>query len=212
MCGPFSTRTAGAKPWPGLVKSSRGLGLRHFLSTRGRCGRRSCPMRERGAHQDHGRTGKCQTRTRPRPAWMTATVTATAAANGYPQRPATAHNARTIRTNLGYVRPEKQTVGSSPGGPRTLEGRNPQFRNPICARICARDAAGQTEIGETRKTRNNLVAHACRGQRDDERLFETQETRVVWLITQRSGFKSRPRYQGQRPFLEQRKGLLLASC
>jgi len=41
---------------------------------------------------------------------MTATVTATAAANGYQQRPATAHNARTIRANLGYVRPEKQTV------------------------------------------------------------------------------------------------------
>jgi len=41
---------------------------------------------------------------------MTATVTATAAANGYQQRPATAHNARTIRANLEYVRPEKQTV------------------------------------------------------------------------------------------------------
>jgi hypothetical protein len=145
---------------------------------------------------------------------MTATVKATAAANGYPQRPATAHNARTIRTNLGYVRPEKQTVGSSPGGPRTLEGRNPQFRNPICARICARDAAGQTEIGETRKTRNNLVAHACRGQRDDERLFETQETRVVWLITQRSGFKSRPRYQVGRSEAssDHGRGLLHAPC
>ena len=41
---------------------------------------------------------------------LTATVTATAAANGYPQRPATAHNTRTIRANLGYVRPEKQTI------------------------------------------------------------------------------------------------------
>ena len=41
---------------------------------------------------------------------LTATVTATAAANSYQQRPVTAHNARTIRANLGYVRPEKQTV------------------------------------------------------------------------------------------------------
>jgi hypothetical protein len=41
---------------------------------------------------------------------LTATVTATAAANGYQQRPVTAHNARTIRANWGYVRPEKRKV------------------------------------------------------------------------------------------------------
>ena len=41
---------------------------------------------------------------------LTATVTATGAATGYHQRPAAAHNARTIRANLGYVRPEKRTV------------------------------------------------------------------------------------------------------
>lgn len=40
----------------------------------------------------------------------TAAVTATAASAGSRQRPATAHNARTIRANLGYVRPEKRTV------------------------------------------------------------------------------------------------------
>jgi hypothetical protein len=44
---------------------------------------------------------------------LTATVTATAAANGYQQRSATAHNARTIGANLGYVRPEKRKVGGS---------------------------------------------------------------------------------------------------
>jgi hypothetical protein len=38
----------------------------------------------------------------------------TAAANGKRQRPATAHNTRTILRNLGYARPEKQTVGISP--------------------------------------------------------------------------------------------------
>src|SRR5690348_262695 len=37
-------------------------------------------------------------------AGLTATVTATAATSGKRQRPATAHNARTIRANLGYVR------------------------------------------------------------------------------------------------------------
>ena len=41
---------------------------------------------------------------------LTATVTATAAANGKRQRPATAHNSRTIRANCGYVRPEKRKV------------------------------------------------------------------------------------------------------
>ena len=45
------------------------------------------------------------------PAELTATVTATAATNGYRQRPVTAHNARTIHANWGYVRPEKRTVG-----------------------------------------------------------------------------------------------------
>ena len=36
------------------------------------------------------------------------------------QRPATAHNTRTIRRDLGYVRPEKQTVGISAVPPRQL--------------------------------------------------------------------------------------------
>ncbi len=40
-------------------------------------------------------------------------MTATTATNGYRQRPATAHNARTIRANFGYVQPEKRKVGSS---------------------------------------------------------------------------------------------------
>ena len=44
------------------------------------------------------------------PPRLTATVTATAATHGQQQRPATAHNARTICANLGYVRPEKRKV------------------------------------------------------------------------------------------------------
>jgi hypothetical protein len=43
---------------------------------------------------------------------LTATGTAIAATNRDRQRPATAHNAREIRSNLGYVRPEKRTVGT----------------------------------------------------------------------------------------------------
>jgi hypothetical protein len=37
---------------------------------------------------------------------LTATVTATATTNGKQQRPATAQDTRTIRSNLAYVRPE----------------------------------------------------------------------------------------------------------
>jgi len=41
---------------------------------------------------------------------MTATVTATAAANGKRQRSAAPKDTRTLRGDLGYARPEKQTV------------------------------------------------------------------------------------------------------
>jgi hypothetical protein len=43
---------------------------------------------------------------------LTATVTATAATNARQQRPATAHNARTISDNLAYATPEKRTVAA----------------------------------------------------------------------------------------------------
>jgi hypothetical protein len=69
------------------------------------------------ARKDQGQSGKVRgadavdvagsDRQCPR---LTATVTATAAANGRQQRPATAHHARKIRANWGYVRPEKRTV------------------------------------------------------------------------------------------------------
>jgi hypothetical protein len=51
---------------------------------------------------------------------LTATVTATAAANRCQQRPSAAHNARTIRADWGYVRPEKQTVGNQHQGAVTV--------------------------------------------------------------------------------------------
>jgi hypothetical protein len=72
-------------------------------------------MGEGAAHKDHSREGKIARRGRV--VRVTATVTATAAANGYQQRPATTHKARTIRANLAYARPEKRTVEdqSAPG-------------------------------------------------------------------------------------------------
>ena len=60
-----------------------------------------------------------------------------------------------------------------------------QVRRLICARICARDAAGQTETDETQKTRDDFAPQVCRGQRGDRRLPETRETGLVRLITQR---------------------------
>ena len=56
----------------------------------------------------------------------------------------------------------------------------------ICARICAQDAAGRAETGETQRPRHERPPSVRRGQRGDQRRSETAETHVVWLITQRS--------------------------
>ena len=87
---------------------------------------------------------------------MTATVTATAAAaNGYQQRPATAHNARTIRANLEYVRPEKQKVGTvsmlPPAGPRA-QGWTGEVRERHC-RCWAGVGVHPLAIGQDRPSR-----------------------------------------------------------
>ncbi len=66
-----------------------------------------------------------------------------------------------------------------------LADTNQQARKLICARICARDAAGHAETGETQKAWDDFIPPVCRGQRSDRRLSETEETHVVWLITQR---------------------------
>jgi hypothetical protein len=60
------------------------------------------PRRLRFPGQADLRSGSACART----TWpeLTTTVTATATVTGYQQRPATAHNARTIRANLG-IRP-----------------------------------------------------------------------------------------------------------
>jgi hypothetical protein len=66
-----------------------------------------------------------------------------------------------------------------------LADTNQQTRKPICARICARDVAGQAETRETQKAREDPIPQVCRGRRGDRRLSETGETDVVWLITRR---------------------------
>ena len=63
---------------------------------------------------------------------------------------------------------------------------NQQAGKLICARICARDAAGHAETGETQKAWDDSIPQVRRGQGCDRRLSETGETHVVWLITQRS--------------------------
>jgi hypothetical protein len=77
----------------------------------------------------------------------------------------------------------------------------------LCKPICKPDTARQRETGETEPTEREGVSPIRRGRRGCERRPETSKTRVVWLITQRSRVQIPPRYQGQRPFLEQRKGL-----
>jgi hypothetical protein len=55
----------------------------------------------------------------------------------------------------------------------------------ICARVCAQDAAGRVEMGETQRTRHERPPSIRRGKRGDQRRRGTAETRVVWLIAQR---------------------------
>ncbi len=75
-----------------------------------------------------------------------------------------------------------------PGGTcaaRTGETANPQVKNRLCARICARDAARPTGTGEMRQTQYNGPPPVRRGQGVHQRPPETPETEVVRLITQR---------------------------
>jgi hypothetical protein len=47
---------------------------------------------------------------------------------------------------------ERALIQGKPTGPCAFDDRkNPQANNQICARICARDMAGRSETGETRR-------------------------------------------------------------
>ena len=98
------------------------------------------PRRGRTRSRRRGDRGK----NREQDQRLTATVTATAAATGYQQRPATAHNTRTIRVNWGYVRPEKRKVHSD----RTSR---PGHR-PLGATL---GATGANDLSEFRTAMNN---------------------------------------------------------
>jgi hypothetical protein len=113
--------------------------------------------------------------------------------------PYLSHNFRTIRANSGYVRPESRSRQFTPACSSTSAAAgNPQLKNPICARICARDAARQAGTEETRKGWDDAVVQVCGGQHNDQRRPEAAETCVVWLITRRSQVhKSCPHYQAK---------------
>jgi hypothetical protein len=64
-----------------------------------------------------------------------------------------------------------------------LADTNQQAERPICARVSARDMAGQAETRETQQAWDDCLQQVCRGQRPDWRRPETSETCVVWLIT-----------------------------
>jgi hypothetical protein len=74
---------------------------------------------------------------------LTATVTATAATNGKQQRPVTAQDTRTIRSNWGYVRPEK------------AEGRRSTAAEPHTAR-CDHPGPGFARVARDRHVRLGL--------------------------------------------------------
>jgi hypothetical protein len=69
------------------------------------------------AYPDRTQTIPCKLRGRLLP-MACAELTATAATNGKRQRPAATHNARTIRANWGYVRPENGRSGPIPRAQR----------------------------------------------------------------------------------------------
>jgi hypothetical protein len=103
---------------------------------------------------------------------------------------------------------------SREGCARPAHGKtgNPQVSDCICARICARDAAGRAETGETQQARRDRPPPVRRGQRGNEKPPETVETGVVRLITQRSQVQILPPLPRWRPIIEQRIGLLHVVC
>jgi len=86
---------------------------------------------------------------------------------------------------------------------------NRQVSDQFCKPICKPDAAGQAETGETQKAGDDLAPYVCRGQYGDMRPPETAETRVVWLITQRSRVQIPPPLPRPEAGSEQGSGLWL---
>lgn len=74
-----------------------------------------------------------------------------------------------------WPRPEGRQQSRERGRSRSRDGvhverlENPQVTHPICARICARDAAGRIEPGEMPTPDTDAAPPVDRGQRDDGR-------------------------------------------
>ena len=69
---------------------------------------------------------------------------------------------------------------------RLAQDQKTRAEDRLCKPICKPDAAGQAETGETQPTSDGLLEQNRRGQGSNQRRPGTPETRVVWLITQRS--------------------------
>src|SRR5690242_5779940 len=69
---------------------------------------------------------------------------------------------------------------------RAGRSRKPQINSPFCKPTRKPDAARQHETGKTEPTDRDEICPVRRGHRTREKLPETPETHVVWLITQRS--------------------------
>ena len=76
--------------------------------------------------------------------------------------------------------------GSFPGSREPRRSESPGRADRSCARICARDAAGQVKTGETQRHGYEHARLVGPGHRAHWRLHEFPETGVVVLITQRS--------------------------
>ena len=71
-----------------------------------------------------------------------------------------------------------------------------QVNRLFCKPICKPDAAKQSETGETGRSERDVFRSVRRGHRIRERLPETPETDIVWLITQRSQVQILPALPG----------------
>ena len=81
--------------------------------------------------------------------------------------------------------------GQNPQGCRGRRGK-PQINRLFCKPTCKPDAARQLETRETQPTEREVICPVRGGHRTRERLPETWETYVVWLITQRSRLQIPP--------------------
>jgi hypothetical protein len=68
---------------------------------------------------------------------------------------------------------------------RTGKVLEPQIKRLLSKPICKPDAVKRSETGETEPIDRDVTCPVRRGHRIRERLPETPETCVVWLITQR---------------------------